>query len=152
LFQRVTDVFDLRHLIGCSPQATVFQASFWLLLSNVIQAVQGYVAEARRVEPQTISTRVLFEDVAEELTAWHKLVGVGQTVEWVGGGVRTAAQVMAYLRGRLAGVWKDSWNKAPTRKRKQKPPTEYLKGGHSSVDRIQRGLHKLSPQPEPVST
>jgi len=47
LFQRVTEVFDLRHLIGSTPQATVFQAAFCLLLSNVIQTVRGYVAESR---------------------------------------------------------------------------------------------------------
>lgn len=41
LFQRITDVFDLRHLIGTSPQATVFQAAFCLLLSNVVQAVRN---------------------------------------------------------------------------------------------------------------
>src|SRR5205807_1353132 len=83
LFQRVTEVFDLRHLIGSTPQATVFQAAFCFLLSNVIQTVRGYVAEAQQCEPETISTQLLFEDVAEELTVWHKLVSVADTLEWL---------------------------------------------------------------------
>jgi hypothetical protein len=67
------------------------------------------------------------------------------TLAWLDDGVPTAAQVQAYLRRRLAGCWKACWQKAPTRPRQPKGATQYLKGGHSSVDRIQRGLHKISP-------
>jgi hypothetical protein len=149
LFQRVTEVFDLRHLIGGTPQATVFQAAFCFLLSNVIQALRNYVAEAQACAPEEISTQLLFEDVVEELTVWHKLLSVPQTVEWLGDGVKTWQQVMAYLRERLAGAWKKRWRKAKAKKPAQeKPPTRYLHGGHSSVYRIQRNLHELSPQPE----
>jgi hypothetical protein len=146
LFQRVTEVFDLRHLIGCSPQATVFQAAFCFLLSNVIQAVQGYVAETQQCAPERISTKLLFEDVVEELTAWHKFLPVALTLEWLDDGVKTAEQVREYLRQRLAGAWKKRWWKAKAKpSAKQKPTTQYLKGGHSSVYRIQRGLHEVSP-------
>lgn len=148
LFQRVTEVFDLRHLIGGTPQATVFQAAFCFLLSNVIQAIRNYVAEAQACEPEEISTRLLFEDVVEELTAWHKFLSVAQTVEWLGNGVETAEQVMAYLRERLTPTWKARWRKAKVKKPpKEKQPTRYLHGGHSSVHRIQRNLHELSPDP-----
>lgn len=152
LFQRVTEVFDLRHLIGSTPQATVFQAAFCLLLSNVIQTVRGYVAEARKCRPETISTQLLFEDVVEELTAWHKFVSVGQTVEWLQDEVETSGQVMTYLRARLAGTWNGRWQKAkPKKPPKKKPPTRYLKGGHSSVYRIQRGLHEVSSDPAQIN-
>src|SRR5439155_1016340 len=142
LFQRVTEVFDLRHLIGTTPQATVFQAAFSFVLSNVIQAVRNYLAEAQRRLPETISTQLLFEDITEELTAWHKFLGPQQTLAWLGDGFATAAQVRAYLRERLAGVWSKRWEKAPTKARKPSPKRRYLKGGHSSVYRIQRGLHE----------
>jgi hypothetical protein len=95
LFQRVTEVFDLRHLIGGSPQATVFQAAFCFLLPNVIQAVRGYIAAAQHRAPETISTQLLFEDVTEELISWHKFVSAAQTREWVRDGVQTAEQVRA---------------------------------------------------------
>jgi hypothetical protein len=152
LFQRVTEVFDLRHLIGSTPQATVFQAAFCFLLSKVIQTVRGYVAEAQACAPETISTPLLFEDVAEELTAWHKLVSVADTLAWLRDGVTSREQVRAYLRARLAGTWKERWRKAPPQKPPQKkPPTRYLKGGHSSVYRIQRGLHEVSSDPAQVN-
>jgi hypothetical protein len=144
LFQRVTEVFDLRHLIGTTPQATVFQAVFCFVLSNVIQAVRNYLAEAQGRVPETISTQLLFEDITEELTAWHKFLAPAQTLAWLDDGVQTAAQVRAYLRRRLAGVWDQRWLKAPTKKRLPQPPRQYLKGGHSSVYRILHGLHEIN--------
>ena len=148
LFQRVTEVFDLRHLIGGSPQATVFQAAFCFLLSNVIQTVRGYIAAAQHRPPETISTQLLFEDVTEELTSWHKFVSVAETQEWVQDGVQTAEQLRAYLGHRLAKVWDDRWQKAPTTRRAPKSKTQYLKGGHSSVYRILHGLYEVRSDPE----
>jgi len=148
MFQRVTEVFDLRHLIGSTPQATVFQAAFCFLLSNVIQTIRSYVAQTQECQPEELSTRLLFEDVVEELTAWHKFLSAAQTVEWLEDGLTTAEQVMAYLRERLAATWKARWRKAKAKKPpKEKPPTRYLHGGHSSVYRIQRNLHELSSDP-----
>jgi hypothetical protein len=148
MFQRVTEVFDLRHLIGGTPQATVFQAAFCLLLSNLIQAVRDYLAAAQQRPPETISSQHLFLDVTRQLTAWNELVTPEQTLAWLQGVSRTAAQVQAYLRQRLAGVWKPCWQQAATKKRTPAPTaTQYLKGGHSSVFRILHGQHKLSPEP-----
>jgi hypothetical protein len=143
LFQRVTEVFDLRHLIGTAPQATVFQAAFCFVLSNVIQVVRNYLAQAQQCLPETISTQLLFEDIQEEWTAWHKFLTPSQTLAWLEDGVETAAQLMAYLRRRLAGVWNKRWLKAATKKRSPAGKREYLKGGHSSVYRIQRNLHEI---------
>ena len=86
--------------------------------------------------------------MTRQLTAWNELVTVAQTLAWLGGMERTVEQLQAYLRQRLAGVWKPCWQKAATKKRVGAPtPTQYLKGGHSSVYRILRGQHKLSPDP-----
>jgi hypothetical protein len=151
MFQQATDVFDLRHLISGTPQATIFQASFVLLLHNVIQVMRGFIAEADKRNPETISTQNLFQDVVKQLSAWTLLVDEDQTLSWLRDGVQTAAQVRAYLRKRLARVWTKRWEKAPTKKRKPKARhTDYLKGGHSSVYRILRGEHELVPEPEPA--
>src|ERR1700683_3644979 len=132
LFQRVTEVFDLRHLIGSTPQATVFQGALCLLLYNLIRAVRGYLAQAQQRQPETISSKHLFLDVTRQLTAWNELVTVAQTLAWLGGMERTVEQLQAYLRQRLAGVWKPGWVEAGTEKRVGAPtPTQYLKGGHS---------------------
>jgi hypothetical protein len=149
MFQRVTEVFDLRHLIGSTPQATVFQAAFCFLLSNVIGVIRNYVAEAQECAPEEISTQLLFEDVVEELTVWNKFLSVAQTVQWLGDRAKTPEEIMAYLRDRLASTWKARWRKAKTTKPpKEKLPSQYLHGGHSSVYRIQRNMHELSSDPE----
>ena len=109
LFQRVTEVFDLRHLIGTAPQASVFQAAFCFVLSNVIQAVRNYLAEAQGLVPETISTQLLFEDITAELTAWHQFLTPAQTLWWLADGIRTAAQVRSYLRQRHGNRTSNRW-------------------------------------------
>jgi Transposase DDE domain len=47
VFQQITEVFALRRLIGSTPQATVFQAAFCLLLYNMVQVLRVLPASAR---------------------------------------------------------------------------------------------------------
>lgn len=47
VLQQSTEVFALQRLIGSTPQATVFQAAFCLVLYNMGQVVRGYIAAAR---------------------------------------------------------------------------------------------------------
>ena len=51
MFQQVTEVFGLRALIGSTPEATVFQFAFCLVLYNIIQVLRGYIATARKQPP-----------------------------------------------------------------------------------------------------
>ena len=60
MFQQVTEVFHLDALIGGSPEATVFQFAFCLLLYNMIQIVRATIAASQRRDPQTVSTEKLF--------------------------------------------------------------------------------------------
>jgi IS4 transposase len=39
VFQQITEVFSLKHLIGTQPKAILFQLSFCLLLYNALQVV-----------------------------------------------------------------------------------------------------------------
>jgi hypothetical protein len=147
MFLRVTQTFGLRDLIGATPAATVFQAVFCLLLYNITLAVQGYVAAAAGRDPETVSLHLLFEEVARDLTAWFEVLGPGPTPDLLAdrpaGG---AAGLRAYLADRLGPVWTDRWAKAPTRRRPPKgPPRAYLRGGHSSVEKIRRGEHRETP-------
>ena len=41
VFQQITEVFALRRLSGSTPQATVFQAAFGLLLYKMVQGLRG---------------------------------------------------------------------------------------------------------------
>ena len=149
MFQQVTEVFRLQRLIGGTPQATVFQCAFCLLLYNVIQVVRAHVAAARGYEPERISTEKLFGDVQRELIAWSVLVDPPARVagfERPG----TAPLIAGRLRALLASVWSDRWLKAPARKCSAPPTRRELPGNHSSVHRIleeHRNQRKAVQQP-----
>jgi hypothetical protein len=147
LFQRTVQTFDLRHLIGGTPQATVFQAVFCLLLHNLTLIVRGYVAAGAARKAASVSLHVLQGDLVEELTAWMKVIGPAATPATLAEPpVGVVSDLQAYLHQLLSTVWTKRWVKAKTTKRPpKKPPRAYLKGGHSSADRIRRGVHKEIP-------
>lgn len=134
VFQQITEVFHLNRLIATTPQGTLFQLSFCLLLYNLIQVVRGYVAVRQQRAVETISTELLFEDVTKQLVALHELVEAGRVVELLPA-VSTAAVLRQRLGRLLRSVWSECWIKAPTTKRK---PSASQKGkrDHTSVFRL----------------
>ena len=135
MFQQVTEVFQLKTLIGGTPQATVFQAVFCFLLYNMIQVMRAYVAEGQKLKVPEISSENLFYDTQRQLIGWNMLLRPADTVRllettW------TAAQVARRLRELLHGQWTESWRKAPRKKPTPHPEREYLEGGHTSVYRL----------------
>ena len=78
VFQQITEVFHLQTLIGTTPQGTVFQLAFCLLLYNLVQVVRAYVATAQARPVPTISTELLFDDVHRQLVAFTELVPAPQ--------------------------------------------------------------------------
>jgi len=136
MFQKVTEVFALKTLIGSSPRATVFQASFCFVIYNMIQVLRAYIAEGQQMQPREISLENLFYDVKRQLIAWTEVLPTETTVamlreKW------TAPQFAAYLRKLLGGQWSESWRKAPSNTHRTPPAnTDYLKGGHNSVYRL----------------
>jgi hypothetical protein len=52
VFQEITEVFELRHLIGTAPKATVLQASLCLVIYNVLQLMRAYATLAAREQQQ----------------------------------------------------------------------------------------------------
>ena len=55
VFQQITEVFQLRRLIGSTPRGTLFQLAFCLLLYNQIQVVRAYVAEGAQRPVTSVS-------------------------------------------------------------------------------------------------
>lgn len=138
MFQQVTEVFHLKSLIGSSPRATVFQASFCFLLYNVIQVMKAYIAEGQQLAPKEISGEMLFEDVHRQLTAWTEMLSDEATVALLST-TWTAAQVVRRLQSLLHDQWSELWRK--TKNKKPPPPhpkKTYPKGGHNSVYRVLR--------------
>ena len=78
VFQQITEVFHLQTLIGTTPQGTVFQCAFCLLLYNMVQVVRAYVATAQARPVETLSTELLFDDVHRQLVAVTELVPAAQ--------------------------------------------------------------------------
>jgi len=133
VFQKITEVFHLEHLIGTTPEGTLFQLAFCLLIYNVIEVVRGYVAAAEEREPETISLELLFDDVQRDLVALHEVLEVAEITELFEG-VPTAAGVRQQLTNLLSKVWTERWLKAPSRKRQ--PPPKKSTRQHTSVYRL----------------
>jgi hypothetical protein len=137
MFQQVTEVFHLKTLIGTSPRATVFQASFCFLLYNMTQVVRAYIAEGSNREVKTISLEMLFYDVHRQMVAWTEVLKPSQTVSLLST-TWTSAQLARRLQQLLHGVWSSLWLKTPSNTHKVVPKQrdEYPSGGHISVFRV----------------
>ncbi len=151
VFQQITEVFDLRSLIGTTPQGTIFQLSFCLLLYNVIQVVRAQVASGAELPVEVISTELLYEDVRRQLISLSEVVGLTQAAALLSPPVTvplTAGLVRERLAVLLADVWTERWRKAVNKKPRPHPPKGNTRD-HTSVQRIlqeqrqQKAPHKV---------
>jgi hypothetical protein len=147
MFQQVVQTFDLRHLIGGSPRATVFQAVLCLLLYNITLLIRDHVAVEAAREPDTVSLKLLFDDVVRDLVGWTQVIDPDATLDLLRATrLLGPEELRRHLQETLAGAWTDRWAKSPTRKRPpQAPPRAYICGGHSSVEKILHGQHQEIP-------
>jgi hypothetical protein len=141
VFQQITEVFHLQTLIGTTPQGTVFQFAFCVLLYNMVQVVRAYVATAQARPVPTISTELLFDDVHRQLVAFAELVPADQ-VEPLFPVLPTEEELRAQLARLLAQVWTTRWLKAPPKKRKAPAPRTPIRGNQTSVYRLVIAYHK----------
>jgi Transposase DDE domain len=143
-FREVVQTFDLRNFIGSSPRATVFEAAFCLLLYNITLLVKCLVAGRTR-SPEDVSTKLLYDEMLRELTSWHTLLSVDQTVRVIESNpLRSPEELIGYLTKILGSFPETKWKKAPKQIRKPKPARKYLKGGHSSAEKIINDQHRLT--------
>jgi hypothetical protein len=153
MFQQVTEVFGLQGLIGGTPEATVFQFAFCLVLYNLIQLVRAFVAAAAKRARETISTENLFEDVRRELIAWNVMIEPEATVTYFDAqGSWTAPRVKKRLQTLLRSVWTDRWIKAARKKRSPAQAVAQART-HGSVYRIlEEHRHALNRKKHPGKT
>ena len=136
LFQQVTEVFDLRRLIGSTPKAMIFQAGLCLVIYNLIQVIRGYAAQAGKTTVRQVSSDQLFTDVQRHLVAWTQIGDVRVAIERFA--VPLAPAVLCRRLGELIGsCWTTRWLK--TKPQPQRPPRKYpttkVPGGRISVTR-----------------
>jgi hypothetical protein len=137
VFGRITEVFGLARFIGSSPEATVFQGAFCLLLYNLIGIVKGYMAQAGRCQAEEVSSRKLFEAIHEELLSLCRLVASDERATLLSP-VADVAELRVRLQGLLAGCWKERYRKAQEVKPRAKRPRRRQSGAHTSVFRLQQ--------------
>lgn len=134
VFQQVTETFGLQGLIGGTPEATIFQFSFCLLLYNVMQTIRGFVAMHQARDCETISLENLFRDTQEELTAWSVLLRRGViTLDFFA--PPASGELRTHLQDLLQDEWSDRWIKARN-KTPRRPAPHATKRTHSSVYRL----------------
>lgn len=135
VFQPITEVFHLQTLSGPTPQGTVLQFAFWVLLYNMGQVGRAYVATAQARPVATISTELLFADVRRQLVACTELVSPahGEPLFSV---LPTEEALRAQLTRRLATLWTNRWLKQPAKKRKAPAPRTPIRGNPTSVYRL----------------
>src|SRR6267142_1987696 len=146
VFQQITEVFHLQTLIGTTPQGTVFQFAFCVLLYNLVQVVRAYVATAQARPVPTLSTELLFDDVHRQLVAFTELVPA-ERLAVVVPVLPTAEALRAQLTRLLATIWTTRWLKQPTTKRTAPAPRTPLRGNHTSVFRVVTAYHKQRGNP-----
>jgi hypothetical protein len=137
IFQHITAVCALRHLIGSTPQATVFQAAFCLLLYNMVQGMRGDMAVA---QPQPClaeegSAEQLFYDGQRELTAVRVLVPPPMVVAAYAEELSREA-LCQRLHSLLSSLWTPRWRKAVKAKPRPKVVKAKQSGAHTSMHRL----------------
>jgi Transposase DDE domain len=133
VFQQVTETFGLQSLIGGTPEATIFQFSFCLLLYNVMQTIRGFVAMHQKRDCESISMENLFRDTRDELTTFSVLLRRGViTLDHL---PPAQGDLHTRLHDLLKSEWSDRWIKAQNKTRRR--PVEHPnKRSHSSVYRL----------------
>jgi hypothetical protein len=145
VFQQVTEVFELKSLIGSSPKGGAFQAALCLLLYDMVQVCKAYAAQAAGRKVEEVSGEKLFEDMRHELIAWAK---VGDPAFVAARPRPTAGRLRSTLAERIGGAWTRRWVKKVNKK--PRPPSRKAKqsGAHTSVWRVLQA-HRAGRQ-EPV--
>jgi len=143
VFQKITDIFHLDNLIASTPEGTIFQCAFCLLLYNLMELVRQYVAFAEVRDLEDISMSSFSYDVHRQLVAWSEIVGPALTVDYFELNLSSTA-MREELSELLNNVWSDLWKKSPKKKNPKKKPVtkQYIKGGHTSVARILENANK----------
>ncbi len=145
IFQKVTEVFDLKRLIGTTVNATTFQLAFCMLLYNMILVAGTYVAqgskpkEAKKAEGlslKTLSLEMLFTDIREQLISVATLLP-WTTVPQLLTPMQTAASVRKKLEELLSPLWRPIWRKSPSKRGRPKPvPNKLRPSKHRSAHRL----------------
>jgi len=149
VFQKVTEVFQLKRLIGTTVKATMFQLAFCMLLYNMTLVVGAHVVEQPKPPPkrgkeklpekltlEQLSLEMLFDDIKDQLIALTILADRNQIITMMAA-VPTADAMRQKLRTLLSHLWCEIWRKCPSKKGRPKPiPNNQRPSQHRSIHRL----------------
>jgi hypothetical protein len=115
VFQEITEVLQLQHLIGTTPEGTVFQLALCLWWYNLLQVVRAYVAQGADEPVAAVSSELLFVDVQRQMITLHELVPA-PTIVTLLEVPPTVAQLRRRLQKLLGPLWTERWRKAKPKK------------------------------------
>jgi hypothetical protein len=130
-FQHVTEEFDLRHMIGSTAEATLFQFAISLVIYNVMRLIQAHVSQACDISPEDLSVPKISRTAKKQIAALSVLVSAGEAADRIQSRKLTASQVAELL----SHLWHDDWLKARKKKRTAKTTRKKQSGAHTSVYR-----------------
>lgn len=136
VYQQITEVFELRRLIGSTPRGSVFQAAFCLVLYDLLQVIRAYVAAGQAELPVAmVSVEQIFLDVQKELTALAELFAPRTIAGWFAEELSREGLV-ARLEALLGSVWTPRYRKAVNAKPRPKVRKAKCSGAHTSVHKV----------------
>jgi hypothetical protein len=148
VFQKIVEVFHLEHLIGSSPEATIFQAAVRLVLYNLLHVLRAFVAAGQEgLVAKAVSMEKLFADVPAELTALVVLFPSATLAGWYAE-EWSRAEVVGRLERLLGDAWKERDRKAINKKERPKRTKAKGSGAHTSVQKILEAERNKRRQPQ----
>lgn len=137
VFQKISDVFHLTHLIGSSPKAIIFQAAFCMVIANLLQVIQAIVADTQNRKPSSISTYNLFKDLHKQLNGLFLFVTPTQLIKAFEEHAKEIKDLGSHLVAILGAAWHKRWIKSPPKKNHPKK-VKHKRGhaGHFSIHRV----------------
>lgn len=130
-FLHVTKEFDLRHMIGSTPEATLFQFAVTLVTHNVMRLIQAHVSEAQNISPEELSLPKIIRTAKKQMASLSVFVPAEKTAELILNKRPSPAKVAK----KLASLWDDDWVKARKKKRSPQTPLKQKTRTHTSVFR-----------------
>lgn len=139
-FLHVTKEFDLRHMIGSTAEATLFQFAISLVIHNVMRLIQAHVSEAQNVSPEEISLPKIIRSAKKQMVSLTVFVPAAETANLIMSKKPTPTRVSRML----AKLWSDDWIKAIKKAPSSKTPLKKKSGAHTSVYRERQSyrMHK----------
>jgi len=148
VFAEITEVFQLKRLIGSAPPGTIFQLALCLWWYNLIQVVRAYVASGAGLAVEQVSSELLFVDVQRQMIALHEMLPLAQIVPLLPAPIG-ATELRQRLESLLHPLWTERWRKSPAQRRKatQKPRGKReCTSAYRLIHRDRLPNHKLVPK------